>query len=100
MTTTQQLQHGEFELAQQLIDAAIKESGIGRPALRDALAAGLGKALYELPASAWPVGTEHDRAVACAGRLLLKTARELGIPVGNYVLGPTAGTVLHELLTR
>jgi hypothetical protein len=104
MTTTTgtlaALEHDEAEHARELVAGALKRNGMTASELRGALPAGLGRAAYqrmEHP-SLWASETAHDRKVAIAGRLLLRLARELGLPL-QAIQGPSALAVAEELLT-
>ncbi len=87
----------EAAAAARLVDEAQARSGMTRAAMRDALEAGLGAAMWNGPRDLWPRSTSRDREVAVAGRLLLRIARDLGLPLETQ-LGASSISIVRELL--
>jgi len=104
MTTTTgtlgHIDHDQAEHARDLVNGALKRSGLARAELRAVLQAGFVPARYnssEHP-SLWASATPHDRAVSTAGRLLLRLHHELHLPLES-LQGPSALSIAEELLT-
>lgn len=98
MQAMQQLPHDDALLANELVAAVLKKTGLSRSALRDALPRGERLAVYDR-SGPWSTATEADVAAGVAAQLLLRLGRELGVSVGdNDVLRPNAMTVARELL--
>ena len=96
-TTIELLERDEAEAAQRLLDGALKRNGLTRAALRDALEAGYSKVLEREHPTVWRALTPRDQAVQAAGRLILRIARECGLPLEAPV-GASAMSVLREMV--
>jgi hypothetical protein len=92
------LEDDQAEHARDLVNGALKRSGLTKAELRTAMPAGFGRALhYSDHPSTWASATAHDRAVVAAGRLLLRLRDELFLPMESMV-GPSAISIATELL--
>jgi hypothetical protein len=98
MLNIEQLDHDDAATASELVGRTLKTTGLSRAALRAALPRAERYVLYD-PRGPWPTTTPDEVAAATAANLLIRMARDVGVPLGgNTVLGATALGIARELL--